>query len=199
VTGRFIEGSSVYLRPLEEDDYASRMPRWTSDRDVTRYLVRGTLPLTQEAHRRRYEELVKATDEVEMAVVDRTDGETIGVAGLHRIDPVARSGEFRILLGERDRWGRGIGTEVLQLLVAYGFDVLNLNKVWLGVNAGNESAARSYQKAGFTPEGVLRQEVYRNGRYYDVIRMSMLRAEYEDAVGSWPVVSEIRRHLRGSA
>jgi len=198
VRSRFIEGRTVFLRPLEPADYGERMLRWADDREVTRYLVRGTYPLTREQHLHRYEELIASPTDLEMAIVSSDDDETVGVAGLHQIDRLARSAEFRVLIGERGRWGKGIGTEVLQLLVAYAFEVLNLNKVWLGVNEANEGAVKSYEKAGFEREGVLRQEIYRNGRYYDVVRMSILRNEYEDVMGSWPVLPEIQRQLRGS-
>ena len=63
-------------------------------------------------------------------------------------------------------------------MIDYGFDKLNLNKIWLGVNSENKAAVKSYKAAGFVEEGVLRQEIYRNGRYYDATRMSILREEF---------------------
>ncbi|MEK6858024.1 MAG: GNAT family protein, partial [Nanoarchaeota archaeon] len=68
--------------------------------------------------------------------------------------------------------------EVTKLLVQYAFDKLNLNKVYLGVNVENIGAVKSYEKTGFVHEGRLREEVYRNGRYYDVHKMSILRSEW---------------------
>ncbi len=64
-------------------------------------------------------------------------------------------------------------------MVVHGFEKLNLNRIYLGVNAENKSGVRAYEKSGFTREGVLRQEQYRNFRYYDVIRMGILRSDYE--------------------
>lgn len=55
---------------------------------------------------------------------------------------------------------------------------MNLEKVWLGVNAANMAALSCYKKAGFQEEGILRKEVFRNNKYYDIIRMSILREEY---------------------
>jgi RimJ/RimL family protein N-acetyltransferase len=90
-----------------------------------------------------------------------------------------RTAEFRIFLGNKAYWTRGIGTECTKLMVVYGFEKLNLNRIWLGVNADNIGGVRAYEKAGFIKEGILRQEQYRNFRYYDVVRMSVLRSEYE--------------------
>jgi RimJ/RimL family protein N-acetyltransferase len=111
-------------------------------------------------------------------VGDRSTGVPVGTAGLHDIHLTARKAEFRVLLGAREFWNKGYGTEVTELLTFYGFDRLNLNKVWLGVTDDNLRGLRAYQKAGYREEGRLRQELYRNSRYYDAIRMSLLRDEY---------------------
>jgi len=103
----------------------------------------------------------------------------IGTTGLYSINSIAHSAEFRIFIGDKEFWGRGIATECAQLLVDYGFNRLNLNMIWLGVNTENKAAVRVYEKAGFTHEGRLRQVQYRNGRYYDVFRLSILREEWE--------------------
>ena len=102
----------------------------------------------------------------------------IGYAGLYDQHPTCHRAEFRVLLGERDFWGKGYGTEVTELLTFYGFDRLDLHRVYLGVVADNAGAVRAYEKAGFVREGVLRDEVYRNSRFYDGIRMGLLRQEY---------------------
>jgi RimJ/RimL family protein N-acetyltransferase len=90
-----------------------------------------------------------------------------------------RTAEFRVFLGNKTFWNRGIGTESTKLMVVYGFEKMNLNRIWLGVNTENIGGVHAYEKAGFAKEGILRQEQYRNFRYYDVIRMSILRCEYE--------------------
>ena len=84
------------------------------------------------------------------------------------------------MIGDTSFWNKGIGTEVNQLLMIYGFEMLNLEKIWLGVNAANSSAHKSYLNAGFKEEGRLRNEVYRAGEYFDVVRMSILRNEYQN-------------------
>jgi RimJ/RimL family protein N-acetyltransferase len=63
-------------------------------------------------------------------------------------------------------------------MLRYGFELLNFNRIWLGVNASHTIAVDSYMKSGFVKEGLLRQEIYRNSRYYDAVRLSILRDEY---------------------
>jgi len=192
----FLRGRRCYLRPLTLADLAESMPSFVADRDVVRYLVRGTYPALPEQGRLEYEKMVDNRDEVQFAVCDSADNAFLGVTGLHGLSWIARHAEFRILLGVKERWGRGMGTEALCLVLAYAFELLNLNKVWLGVNAANTRAARSYEKAGFVAEGKLRAEVYRGGAYHDVLRFSLLRSEYEQIKKKWDIAPLLESQLR---
>lgn len=174
----FIQGNLVYLRSLERADLAS-LAEWLNDSEVTRLLFMGLLPTNVEMLTAQWERDRNNPDEVAFAVCDADTGAVVGTTGLYRIHWVMRTAEFRVFLGDKRVWNRGIGTECAKVMTVYGFEKLNLNKVWLGVNAENLGGVRAYEKAGFVHEGVLRQEQYRNFRYYDAIRMSMLRSEYE--------------------
>ena len=196
VSAIFLKGRLCYLRTLALADLTDRMPAFAADRDVVRYLVRGTYPLLPEQARAEYEKMIDSREEVQFAVCDSSDDLFLGAAGLHSLNWIARHGEFRILLGAKERWGKGIGTEALRLLLAYGFEVLNLEKIWLGVNARNARAARSYERAGFVAEGRLRQEVYRGGAYHDVLRYSLLRKEYEQLKPKWEIAALLSDQLR---
>lgn len=175
--GIFLAGERVALRPLAIEN-ATALAAWMNDEEVTYFMFTGQRPMTvaqvAEEIRRQTENPANTVFLVE----DRETGTPIGYAGLYDIHPTAHKAEFRVLLGAKEFWNKGYGTEVTELLTFYGFDRLNLNKVWLGVIDDNKGAVRAYEKAGFRVEGQLRQELYRNSRYYDAIRMSVLRAEY---------------------
>lgn len=173
----FLVGRQVYLRGLEQADLGA-MVEWINDDEVTRLLYRGDRPaqldlLVEEWERERRDPACTA-----FAVCDKQDDRFLGTTGLYGIHPIMRYAEFRVFIGDKAWWNRGIGTECARLMVVYGLEKLNLNKIWLGVNADNVGGVRAYEKAGFVHEGVLRQEQYRNLRYYDVVRMSILRSEY---------------------
>lgn len=191
----FLQSDHVVLRPLERESYAMHTAAWASDREVVRYLSRGTWPVTREDALREYDAKLGSRTDIEFGVHDRDADAFVGVTGLHSVNAVAMSCEFRILLGERSVWKKGFGTETCQLLVSYAFEILNMNRVWLGVNASNVGAHRSYKKSGFIAEGVLREEVYRNGRYHDVIRMSVLRREYEALRPSWNIAQWLEQQF----
>lgn len=190
-----IEAEHFYLRAIERADYEQAMGAWLNDREVTRYLVRGTIPQNLEQRVQSYEQLLHSSTDIELAIVMKENDAVVGVAGLHGIQWVPRHAELRILIGNRQAWGKHIGREASQLLLAYGFEILNLQKILLGVNQANIRALRCYQAIGFVEEGVLRREVYRNGKYYDVVRMSMLVEEYRKQLDQWSTKPAIMRQL----
>lgn len=175
---QFLASEQIYLRAYERGDLPM-MVEYLNDPEVTRLLFMGLVPSSVEMLVAQWERDRNSQEEVVFAVCDKRTDAFLGTTGLYRIHWVMRTGEFRIFLGDKRFWNRGIGTECTKLMVSYGFEKLNLNRVWLGVNSENTGAVRAYEKAGFVHEGVLRQEQYRNLRYYDAIRMSVLRSEYE--------------------
>lgn len=171
-------GSRVFLRGLSRKD-VERLPAWINDEEVNRLLYQGLVPAQETLLVEQWERDIRSDRTVVLAVCDKESGQLIGTTGLYDINWVFRHAEFRVFIGEKSFWGRGMGTECTKLMVIYGFEKLNLNKVWLGVVTENKAAVRVYEKAGFVKEGILRQEQYRNFRYYDVVRMSLLREEYD--------------------
>jgi len=174
----FLSGRAIDLVALTRADL-ELYRRWLDDPKVTEFLEMGARP-TRDADCEAFWRLAsEADDAIVFAIAERKGGKTVGTCGLYLIQWMARRAQFNILIGESSAWDKGFGTEAAHLILAYAFDVLNLNSVQLGVNADNARAVRSYEKVGFVHEGVRRQFVYRNGRYYDSVMMSVLREEYK--------------------
>ena len=174
----FMSGERLYVKGLEKEDLQGNMFGWANDSEVTYYMYTGLKPNSIDVLEKEYDQLIHSDKDVVMAIVDKKTSTHIGNVGLYAINWLYRSAEYRILIGEKKYWSKGYGFEAANLIIEYGFSKLNLNKIWLGVNADNQAAVKSYKKSGFVVEGVLRQEIYRNGRYYDAIRMSILRDEF---------------------
>ena len=66
----------------------------------------------------------------------------------------------------------------MKVLMNFIFEEMNINKIKLNVYAFNERAIKSYEKCGFKKEGLLRQEIFRQGKYNDEVVMGILREEY---------------------
>src|SRR5262249_14422848 len=123
--------------------------------------------------------LRKVEDSVTLAIVVRETDRFVGIGGLHKIDSKNRQAAFGILLGVKDEWDHGHGTEATRLIVAYGFATMNLHRIWLHVSEDNARAIRCYEKSGFRREGTLRQDHFRTGRYWDTIVMGLLHNEWQ--------------------
>jgi len=174
-----IYGERVRLRAAERKD-VNRFCVWVNDPEVTRYLSLY-LPMSTVDEENWFDSMTKRDQSEKTLVVEVRDGDVwkmIGNCGVFGIDPVNRLGELGIMLGEKDEWNKGYGTETMTLLLRHCFGTLNLNRAFLQVYAENIRAKRSYEKAGFVEEGCLREAVYRHGKYDDVIIMSVLRSEW---------------------
>lgn len=103
----------------------------------------------------------------------------IGFVAFDEIKWVDRDAWVAIGIGEREFWGKGCGTDAMCLMLQYGFMELNLNRVTLSVFVTNPRAIRSYEKCGFVHEGCIREFLLRDGKYWDMLQMGILREEWE--------------------
>lgn len=112
-----------------------------------------------------------------VSFVIEVDGVAVGTAALFDVDALARHAEAAISLVPEAR-GRGIGTAAIRQLVDFGFTRRNLHRIHLQAIASNAAAIRAYEKAGFVIEGRQREHAWVRGRYEDIVRMGLLRAEH---------------------
>lgn len=106
-------------------------------------------------------------------------GQLVGACSLQHIDLRNRHAELGIFMASREARGQGYGAEAVHLLLKYGFEVVRLDKIHLGVYDFNEAGLRLYERIGFRYEGRLRQMIYYEGRYWDEWSMGILRSEWE--------------------
>jgi len=173
----FRVGTTLYLRPLERSD-ASTIAPWFNDPEVGRTIAMYR-PVSVDAEHEFLADVYKSEYDLVLGIVPKQSDTLIGVTGLHRIDFKNRHASFGINIGRKDEWGKGYGTEATSLMVQYAFEILNLNRVWLLVYENNARGRRAYEKVGFQQEGVLRQERYHDGRYWNAFLMGILREEWK--------------------
>lgn len=175
-----IYGERVKLRAIERED-VPRFVRWFNDPEVKQFLTMYR-PLSRAEEERWVESLASRREDIVLAIEVRAGDQWvhIGNVGLHRIDWKNRTATLGIVIGEREYWGKGYGTEAVRTMLRYAFEELGLNRVELETYSFNPRAIRCYEKAGFKREGVRRQALYRNGKFHDVILMGILRDEFEE-------------------
>jgi RimJ/RimL family protein N-acetyltransferase len=174
----FLVGEKVMLRPLEGADLEGPYLEWLNDYEVTRFLETGTAPVSRAALQRYVDTVTQARDVVMLAIVEKESGVHVGNVKLAGIHPLHRRADLGIMLGDKQRWGRGYGRETVALMLGYGFDRLNLNRIYLGVDVDNVAAVKIYEDLGFKIEGTQRQHLFRDGAYRDRHLMGILREDY---------------------
>jgi len=177
----FLIGERIYLRPLEREDAKIFLP-WVNDPDVIRTLMMHT-PKNLKAEEEWIEGLYKDDKNIVLGIVVKESDKLIGSTGLHQIDYKNSHAMYGILIGDKAEWDKGYGTETTKLMLQYGFETLNLHRIYLLVYEYNHRAIRAYEKAGFKREGIFRQNHFYQGRYYDTIVMGILREEWEKQRG----------------
>ena len=178
-----LTGTLVDLRPFRESDFP-QLGRMLADPEALRLTgafhsrdaCEGRADVLDDVGLDWYRTRNRAPDRLDLAIVDRSGGECVGEAVLNDVSFENESCNFRILIGPSGR-DRGLGSEATRLIVAYGFDVLGLHRIELSVYAFNPRAIRTYEKAGFTAEGVRRDAFKFEDEWIDVIDMARLATD----------------------
>jgi RimJ/RimL family protein N-acetyltransferase len=177
-----LKGERVLLRPIKKADIQLFL-KWFNDPEVTQYLS-FYFPLTEMAEEKWLQEsaTVRAHTDV-VLVIEATNNETsqpIGSIGLSQINLKDREAMFGIAIGEKEYWGKGYGTEAAQLIIRYGFEQLNLHRIFSAAYSFNERSLKVHRKLGFVEEGIRRKAVFKNGQYWDMVEFGILVDEWKD-------------------
>ena len=173
-----IKGKRIMLREYMRSDVEC-IRKWVNDADTTQFL---DPPAFLYPH-----PMEKTVDFVEanienggpaFVIANASTGEYIGQIDLANVDYRTRSADIGIVIGVPAYRSKGYGAEAINLLLNFAFIELNLHRVAIKVYDFNTRAVKCYEKCGFTVEGRLREAVYVNGVFHDVMLMSMLREEF---------------------
>ena len=168
----------LYFRPIELED-GIRFQEWMNDPENHQYLARYR-PLNALEEKEWLEGLHKSQTDFAFGIALAEGDRLIGSCGLHRLEIPHRRAELGIAIGDREFQGKGYGAEAIGLLLAFGFDTLNLHKIQLDVYANNARGIRCYEKCGFRREGARREARWWNGRWWDLLEYGILHHEWRE-------------------
>jgi len=170
------EGELIRLRAREVDD-EPLLHKWFNDFEVTEYLsVR--YPVSHRAEREFIErQSAPGFATAGFAVETLAEGRLIGGTDLMHTSAENRSAVLGIAIGDKTCWDSGYGTDTMRTVCRFGFEMMNLHRIWLEVYADNRRAVRVYEKVGFVVEACQRQAYFKAGRYHDLLTMGLLEGE----------------------
>ena len=173
-----LEGKRVYLSPMTFDD-VENYTKWMNDRRVTDNIHSTSKMITTANEKEWVEEVMKRGGHT-FAIVSKENDNLIGNCGLMRTDYKDGVSTIGIFIGEEEYRGKGLGGEIIDLLLDYGFNQLRLHNINLEVFDFNEQAIKCYEKVGFKEYGRRHECYYLDGKWHDEILMEVLEDDYKN-------------------
>ena len=169
-----LHGKRVILRAIEPGDLPNYV-RWFADPEVLAYFG-PYRPMNLAQEQAWYQQQNENRGSINFAI--DFEERHIGGCGFAGLDAANQHAEVGLFIGEKGLWDQGLGKDTLATLVGYGFDFLNLHRIYLRVLADNQRAVHAYEQVGFRHEGRFREAEWRHGRWLDLLYMSILRPEW---------------------
>jgi len=164
--------AGVYLRLMTYEDTDS-IVNWRNTDSVRKNFIYQAL-FTRESHENWIRTKVETGDVVQMIICEIGSDRPVGSVYVRDVDRNHHKAEYGIFIGAADARGKGYGTAAAKLMIRYCFEEMKLHRLFLRVYADNYQAIKSYEKAGFEREALLRDDVCIDGNYRDIVLMGIL-------------------------
>jgi len=193
-----LTGSRVVLRRHTTENLGA-FRRWYSDPEIARLARYQEAPMRSEEIERFFTARVVGPEALAMAIHERGSDRLVGTCAFSQLDGENGSALYHITIGEKDVWAKGYGTEATRLMLDHAFGKLGLHRVALFVFEFNERAIRTYRRCGFVVEGRSRESIYRDGRWWDELAMSVLESDWRELRAGESEDAVERERLRAEA
>ena len=169
-----LEGTTIYLRPLELIDSEGNYPTWFNNPIISKYNSHGSILYTKDmAH--DYITMVHSSDLYQVfAICDLMTNEHIGNISLQNISQKNKNAEFAIIIGEITYMGKGIGKEAGNLIIEYGFSTLKLHRIYCGTSQYNIPMQKLALQLNMKKEGISVDAMIKNEKYVDIYNYAIL-------------------------
>ncbi len=165
-------GEGIYLRELTLKEATSEYCGWLNDGEVNKYLE--TWSATKESVAEYIKTCRRSSDTILLGIFDRDDNKHIGNVKLGPIvDWNKKRTVYGIMVGDKNYWGKGIGTAATKLAIEVAFNILDLNEIELGVVGDNAKARKVFEKSGFKVLEIRKDGLQYRGKIYDKVVMEI--------------------------
>jgi len=172
----FRQSKRVGLRLPTKDDIPKFL-EWFNDPEVLQFLA-NAMPKTLAEEEEWLERTLKSSGDHVFVIVAKEANKAIGTVGIHSINWRNRNATTGLVIGEKDCWEQGYGTEVARLVGDFAFGTLNLRKLCSSVLATNKRSHRLQLSSGGQEEGRKRQQLFVNGEYVDEILLAFFQEDW---------------------
>lgn len=173
-----LETDRLILRPFILDD-ATRVQELAGDKDVAKTTLNIPHPYALEEAKswiKNHPTMIK-NGTYPFAIVLKTERIIVGTMTI-RVNETHKKGELAYWVG-KEYWGNGYATEAAKEVVRYGFEDLNLNRVWAKAMSKNPASIKVMKNIGMRKEGVLKQDMIKSGVFVDSDMYGLVKSDYK--------------------
>jgi RimJ/RimL family protein N-acetyltransferase len=168
-------GEKVRLVPLDSERHFENALRWINDPEITQWTLTGDFPLSRLAEEEWFERVMRPNEKEVVFAVETLEGEHIGFSGLHQINWRHGTAMTATLIGRKELWGKGYGTDAVRVRTRHAFEVLGLRLLISEVLDGNIASLKMLLKAGYQEVGRIPRRYWKRGAYRDAILLVIER------------------------
>lgn len=173
------EGEKVRLVPLEKERHFDDCVRWLNDPEVTAWTLIGDFPLTRVAEQDFFDRVSRPNDTDVVFAIETFEEEHIGMTGIHNISFRHGTGMTGTLIGRKQLWRHGYGSDAIAIRTRYAFESLGLRLLLTEVLVGNVGSLRALQKNGYREVGRIPGRYWKRGAHRDAIQLAIARDEWK--------------------
>lgn len=176
-----VNGNRLYLG-LSSNEDLPLYTKWLNDPELNLTYGRSHIVFNLNQEEKYIEDYNDDDDKFLFVIVKKSDSKDdipIGIGLLYDIDYIHGKGSLGILI-DSPYQGKGYGKEALNLLLEFGFNILNLNNIMLYSIDFNQKAINLYQSLGFKIIGKRRDAYSINNKTYSEVYMDILKSEYNN-------------------
>lgn len=169
------------LREVDREDLIN-INSWRSSKELIDYLGAPFRYINKEVDLKWFESYMQNRGTNIRCSILNEEEKVLGLVSLTNIDRINQKAVFHIMIGDSTHRDKGIGSFATNEILRHAFFDMNLNRVELTVLESNNRAIGLYEKLGFKKEGIKREAVYKNGKFFNMISMAILKNEYKNEV-----------------
>ena len=176
-----LKGKKVILRPIDIEKDIERLTVWFNDPEICYFIGKNYRPLTKEKERDALKKIL-ADDDIDIFAIDTHNGKHIGVTSLGSISTFNGTASTGTVVGDKESWSKGYGTDAKMLLLHHAFFHWGLRRINSRVFAFNKRSLGCQLKCGYIIEGVMKKEVLKQRKFHDIVCLAVF---YKDWIKLW--------------
>ena len=172
-----IISKNLFYRPLNIEDVTDEYVSWLNNKEINKYLEVRHIEHTSENVKDFICSRNQSKNEFLYGIFCKKNNKHIGNVKIGNINFNYKTGEISLFIGDKNYWGRKLGSEIIKTLTNHSFNFLGLYKIEAGCYESNKASLKSFLKCGYSIEGNLKNHIISEGNRESLIWLGMSQDE----------------------